>query len=169
MKTLSKHTLFVTAIALFTFSMLFLQDNAVEGKGKVLPAVTPFAGAKMVLTKTSDSRTAGQPLLTTTSGIDGSFTFPAIEHADRPSMTTYTLTVIPPMTYTVTDSKSSGPKATPVRTPVTVSITFNQLRGMSCGGGSANSAPLGPLVFSSSDSLNLKVPMGGIISGTVTK
>ena len=170
MKRIStEQALFAAAIATLVFSILFLQGNAVEGKGKVLPSVTPFAGAKMVLTKTSDSKTAGQPMLTTTSGPDGSFTFPAVEHASRPSATTYSLTVIPPMTYTVTDSKSGGPKATPVITPVTVSIIFNKLRGLSSGGVSANSSALGPIIFSSKDSLKLNVPLGGVISGTMTK
>ena len=165
-----KQVLFAGVIVAVASSIILLQENIVQGKGstKSLVATTPLAGAKMFLTKVSGS--SGQTSLTTISGSDGSFTFPAVTSGTRGnSMIAYTLTVAPAMTYTVTDSKSSGPKATPNRTPVKVSVTFNQLKGLTVGGATANTGPLGPFSFMSTDSLQIGVAFGGAISGTITK
>jgi len=147
----SKQALFFAVVSVLVFSVLFIQNNAVEGKGNILPAVTPLAGAKMVLTKVSAGNSAAQASLTTTSGSDGKFTFPSINStAKGGGMVTYKLSVS-------------------VATPVQVFITFNQHRGLTAGGAIANTSPIGPLSLSSKDSLQLGVAFGGVISGTVTK
>ena len=166
-----KQALFAGAIAVVACSILFLHNDVVQGKGATHSAVTnvPLAGAKIVLTKVSGS-SAAQASLSTTSAQNGTFTFPAV-NADQKGggMVTYTLTVTPAVTYTITDPKTGTPKATPNFTPVNVSVTFNQLRGLTAGGGIANTGPLGPLTFISSSSLQIGVAFGGVISGTVTK
>jgi hypothetical protein len=167
-----KQTLFTGTIAVLALSIIFLQDNVVQGKNAALHALTntPLAGAKIVLTKVSGNSTA-QAILSTTSGSDGSFTFPAVTTTQRgdPGMITYTLTVTPAITYTVTDSKTTGPKAVPNTAPVKVSVTLNQLRGLTSGGTLANSGPIGPFIFMSNDSLRIGLAFAGAVSGTVSK
>jgi hypothetical protein len=149
----AKQAVFSSAIASVALLILFLQYDIVEGKSaaKYLPANTPVAGAKMVLTKVGSSSNPAQASLTATSGSDGKFTFPSINTSARGGgMVTYKLSVS-------------------LTTPVQVSVTFNQLKGLTAGGGIANTGPLGPLSFSSKDSLQIGVAYGGVISGTVTK
>ncbi len=167
----SKKALLAGVIAVLVLSVLFLHNDIVQGKSSALHALTntPLAGAKLLLTKVSGS-SAAQASLTTTSAQDGSFTFPLVTTDQRGSgMISYTLTVIPAVTYTITDPKSGKASAIPNRTPVSVSVTFNQLKGLIIGSSLANTGPIGPFTFMSSDSLKIGVGFGGIISGTVTK
>ena len=166
-----KQAVFAAAIAALVLSVFFLQNDAVQGKNTLLHSTTtvPLAGAKIMLTKVSGNSVA-QASLSTTSAQDGSFTFPVVTTDQRGSgMITYTLTVLPAVTYTITDPKSGRGSAIPNRTPVPVSITFNQLKGLTVGGTIANTGPIGPFNFMSSDSLMIGVGFGGVISGTLSK
>ena len=169
-RIVTKQTIYSSLVAVLGFCIFFLQNDILQGKNstKSLVTITPFEGAKLLLTKVSGS--GGQATLNATSGPDGSFTFPVVEtNSKGSSMITYTLTVAPLLTYTVSDSKTTGPKATPVRTPVNVSIIFNQQKGLIVGGNTANNGPLPPIRFSTNDSVQIGVGFGGIISGTISK
>ncbi|MFI5263348.1 MAG: hypothetical protein ACHQM6_02405 [Candidatus Kapaibacterium sp.] len=166
-----KQAVFAASTTALVLSVFFLQNNSVQGKNTILHATTnvPLAGAKILLTKVSGNSVA-QASLSTTSAQDGSFTFPVVTTDQRGTgMITYTLTVLPAVTYTITDPKSGRGSAIPNRTPVSVSITFNQLKGLVVGSALANTGPIGPFTFMSSDSLKIGVGFGGVISGTVTK
>jgi hypothetical protein len=166
----SKQVLFAAALTVLVFSILFLQDKIVQGKGTAV-TTTPLGAANLTLTKVSSNYTGAEAVLTTTSGPDGSFTFQAPTPPQKGfGKVVYTLTVTQPITYTVTDSKSSGPKATPViPPPVNVSVTFNQLNGLTVGNSIANTGPIGPFTFMSNTSLEIALNRGGAVSGKVTK